>query len=121
MRGLAFRAAPHPAGRLDPGRRAALRAEAVPRMPIDQRARLRQDCGLAAGEQRRQGTRIDRARLARGRGFGRPAIDGEIRTRLIEPEKHQGRAAGDPLAPWLDRLPVELGDRLAADQRPQLA
>jgi hypothetical protein len=90
-------------------------------MPVDQRARFRQDRGLAAGEQRRQGTRINGARLAGGRRFGRATIHREIRPAVVKAKKDQSGAASNPLAPRRDRLPIELGRRLAADQRPQLA
>src|SRR6202035_3992832 len=49
---LAIGAMPHPAARDDSARRAALRAVAVPGMPVDQGARLGENCRLAAVDYR---------------------------------------------------------------------
>ena len=120
MRCLAFRAAPHPACRFDAGRRAALGAEPVPCVPIDQRAGFRHDRCLAAGKQRRQAARIDRLAVG-ARDFGGAGVDREMGAPVVEPEKDQRGAALDRLAPRFDRLPIQLEPIGAAGQRPQFA
>ena len=63
----AIRAAPPPSGRVDRARRPALRAKAVPRVPVEQRARLGEDRGLAAGDRGGQGCGHRRSRPAPAR------------------------------------------------------
>src|SRR6185437_13536822 len=57
--GLAFWAAPFPPGLVDPGFGAALGAEPVPGVPVDQRPRLGENRRLAYGDLRRQRPHVD--------------------------------------------------------------
>ena len=103
------------------GLRAALGAEAVPRVPVDQRARLGENRRLAARQQRRQCARVERLACRRGTGIGAARIDRETRPLIAETEKDQRRAALDQLAPRRHLLPVERRRAVFPGQWPQVA
>ncbi len=121
MMGPAVRAAPPPSGRVDHARRAALRAKAMARVPIEQRARFGENRGLAAGDRGRQGADIDGLGLRSGQHRRRAGIEREMSPSVADPEQNQRGAGIDRPPPGRDRLPVELRRRAVADQRLQLA
>src|SRR5262245_48719748 len=120
VRGLAVRAASHPTGRCDPGRRAALGAEAVPGVPVEERARLREDRRLARPDLRSERAHVDQLGVAVGRDARAGRIDREVCAPVAETEEDQRRPGLDLPAPGPNRLPVERR-RLAAREGLQVA
>ena len=122
MRRPAIGAAPHPPGRCHPGRRAALGAEAVTRMPVDQRAGLGENRRLTGRDRRGEGADVDQLGVDVGRGAGAARVDREVRARVVvDAEQDQESARLDLPAPRGRRLPVERRLRRAAHERFQVA
>jgi hypothetical protein len=96
-----------------------VRAEAVPGVPVDQRARLGEDRRLARRHQRRERADVDVLDLGRCRRAAR--IDRETGAAALgNAEKDAGRAGRDRVAPRRELLPVEGRTEHVRDRRFQI-
>src|SRR5215510_8893708 len=99
--------APDPAGRDHSTGRATLRAETMPRVPIQERARLGEDGRLALCNRRRERAHVDQLRADVGESLHSCRIDRKARTAVTDAEKDQHGAGFDPPTPRRHGLPVE--------------
>jgi peptidase M20/M25/M40-like protein len=118
---LAGRAVSRPTTRHRLARRPALRAKAVPRVPIDDRARLGQYCCLGSSDQRRQGADIDVFGHWVGRQVGARRVECEMGSPLGDAQEDEGCPRRDRFPPWADGLPVERHFAAVVDRRLQVS